>query len=164
MIDLQAGSFNRTVMSHNILLVEDNPDHVMLIKKALGDDKVIKQIDVCVDGQEAIDYLHDRKKYEDLEKYPRPGLILLDIGLPRKSGLEVLSYLKNDESLKLIPVIMFTTSQRDEDIRAAYEDGANSYITKPVDFAEFVQTVKNLKIYWCLINTPAEISVPAKDI
>ena len=119
MKDLQAGSFNHTVMSHNILLVEDNPDHVMLIKKALGDDKVIKQIDVCVDGQEAIDYLHDRKKYEDLEKYPRPGLILLDIGLPRKSGLEVLSYLKNDESLKLIPVIMFTTSQRDEDIRAA---------------------------------------------
>ncbi len=158
MENLQTKRPDYKVVPVTILLVEDNPDHVILIEKALGVDKVINQVDVCVDGQEAIDYLDNVGKYQDTEKYSRPGLILLDISLPKKSGLEVLSHIKNDSSLKLIPVVMLSTSKKDKDVVQSYKNGANSYVEKPIDFVAFVRVVKNLKLYWCLVNKPIFIS------
>lgn len=159
MKDIDVGTFHDHVTPITILLVEDDPDHAILTKKALGEGKITNRVVVCDDGQEAIDYLHNAGKYEDAEKHPRPGLILLDIKLPKKSGLEVLSHVKNDSSLKSIPVVMLTTSKRDEDMAKSYENGANSYVGKPVDFAEFVRVARNLKVYWCLINKTIPINL-----
>lgn len=134
----------------NILLVEDNPDHVILTKTALEENGVINDIWVVNDGQEALDFMYNRGKYSNA---PKPGLILLDIKLPKIDGQEVLKKLKSDQQFKSIPTIMLTTSAEDEEIARAYENGANSYITKPVKFDEFVKKVKNLRLYWILTSS-----------
>ncbi len=137
-----------------VLIVEDNEDHVILIKKALRDNGMVNDIRVVVTGEEALDYLFRRGRYADPETAPRPGLILLDLKLPLVSGIEVLKVIKEDADLKLIPVVMLTTSASDNEVVASYSCGVNSYIQKPVDFAKFVATVKNLRMYWLLLNTP----------
>ena len=137
-----------------VLIVEDNEDHVILIKKALRDNGMVNDIRVAVTGEEALDYLFRRGKYADPATSPRPGLILLDLKLPLVSGIEVLKVIKEDADLKLIPVVMLTTSASDNEVVASYSCGANSYIQKPVDFAKFVATVRNLRMYWLLLNTP----------
>ncbi|MBW2649360.1 MAG: response regulator [Deltaproteobacteria bacterium] len=110
----------------DILLVEDNEDHAELTLRALKNNHLINDIHVVKDGQEALDFVYHQGKYEDTEKYPRPGLILLDIHLPKVNGLEVLETLKKDPDLKSIPIIMLTTSSRDEEIARSYAGGANS--------------------------------------
>lgn len=127
-----------------ILLVEDNPDHVTLILHVLKDNKVVNNIHVVEDGESAMDYLHHH--------LPLPNLILLDVKLPRLDGFEVLKAIKNDPNLKKIPVVMLTTSDKDEEIIRGYSEGANSYVTKPVDFNEFRKKIKSLDMYWALIS------------
>ena len=136
-----------------ILLVEDNPDHVMLIKTILEENNFLNEIYVVTDGQEALDYMYHRGKYADESKAPRPGLILLDLKLPKVDGFEVLSQLKSDPELKSIPIIILTTSSQDEEIVRGYALGANSYVAKPVKFSEFAEKIKNLHLYWVLVNT-----------
>lgn len=135
----------------DILLVEDNPDHIILTKKVLEDHNVINKVYVVTDGEEALDFVYRRGKYLNA---PRPGLILLDVKLPRMDGFEVLRQVKNDPELKTIPVVMLTTSSRDEEIARGYAEGANSYVTKPVRFDEFAEKISNIGLYWGLVNSP----------
>jgi CheY-like chemotaxis protein len=141
------------VKSVNILLAEDNEDHAELTLRALRDNNLINEICVVKDGEEALNFVYHRGKYADVKEFPLPGLILLDIGLPKLSGLEVLETLKGDPQLKAIPVIMLTTSAREEEIARSYANGANSYVTKPVNFEEFVTKIKEIKLYWTLISS-----------
>ncbi len=145
-----------------ILLVEDNPDHVLIITRALKANKVINEVRVAEDGQEAMDYLYHQGRYADAALAPRPGLILLDIKLPKLDGFEVLHRIKEDLSLKSVPVIMLTSSEQEVDIAKSYLGGANSYVSKPIQFAEFLEKVSQLKLYWVMINKlPAEPLVSA---
>jgi two-component system, response regulator len=132
-----------------ILLIEDNPDHVEIILDALRNNGVENDVMVLTDGQIALDYLFRREPYQ---KVSRPGLILLDINLPKIDGIEVLREIKQEPHLRLIPVIMLTTSDNDKDIIASYGNGANSYVVKPIDFEKFQQAIKELKMYWLLCN------------
>lgn len=141
-----------------ILLVEDNPDHVLLIKEALTTNNIINEVRVVKDGEEALDYLYRRGQYADPQKSPRPTFIILDIKLPKIDGQEVLKAIKTDPELKHIPVIVLTTTTEDEEIVKSYKNGANSYITKPIDPQEFFDKIKNLKLYWMITN-----SLPRND-
>ena len=136
-----------------ILLVEDNPSDVALTQRALAKSHIANELVIAEDGQEALDFIYHRGKYEDTQKYPRPGLILLDIHLAKLNGFEVLETLKKDLDVKSIPIIMLTTSSRDEEIAKSYAGGANSYVTKPVDFEEFVKKIKYMKLYWTIVNS-----------
>jgi len=135
-----------------ILLVEDNPDHVLIIKRGLKANNVANEVKVAQDGQEAMDYLSHQGEYTDPSKAPRPGLILLDIKLPKLDGFEVLQRIKQDSVLKSIPVVILTSSDQEVDIAKGYLEGANSYISKPIQFSEFIQKVRELELYWILIN------------
>ena len=137
----------------NILLAEDNEDHIELTKRALRENGLANDMFIVKDGQEALDFLYRKGEYSDKTKSPRPGLILLDVKMPKVDGFEVLRKIKSDPDLKLIPVIMLTTSSREEEIVKGYENGANSYVTKPVDFREFVDRIKNIRLYWVLVNS-----------
>lgn len=132
-----------------ILLVEDNPDHADLIREALEDGKIVNPIFWMKDGEQALDYLFQRGAYSEAR---RPGLVLLDIRLPKVSGVEVLKKIKETEELRSIPVIMLTTSDRDEEAHRCYQLGTNSFVTKPVNFDEFFKTVQRLKLYWVLTD------------
>lgn len=137
-----------------ILIVEDNQDDIELTKIAFKKGKISNQIEVLKDGQEAMDYL---KKIITLKGHltgKLPGLILLDINLPKVSGIEVLKFIKSTDKIKRIPVVILTTSKRDEDVVASYELGVNSYIQKPVAFSKFLDTIQNVQLYWALTNTP----------
>ncbi len=136
----------------NILLVEDNEDHAELTLKALENGNLVNRIFWVKDGEEALDFLSHRGRFADGTAAPRPGLILLDINLPKVDGHEVLRRIKGDESLRAIPVVMLTTSDRDDEVAASYRAGANSFVTKPVKVAEFVERIKALKLYWVLTN------------
>ena len=136
--------------SVDILLVEDNADHVELILKALRDNNVLNEVRVVTNGEEALDFLYQRGEYADAA---RPGLILLDIKLPKVAGIEVLRRIKADPKLKSIPVVMLTTSAGEEEMVDSYNYGANSYIVKPVDFEQFAKVIKELKLYWLVINS-----------
>jgi two-component system response regulator len=133
----------------DILLVEDNSDHVELILRTLRDNNLLNQVHVVTNGEEALDFLYRRGKYSDA---PRPGLILLDIKLPRVDGIEVLRRIKADPELRSIPVVMLTTSADEQEIVESYSCGANSYIVKPLDFDQFVKAIKTLKLYWLVVN------------
>jgi CheY-like chemotaxis protein len=135
-----------------ILLVEDNPDDVDITKRALKEAKIINKLWVVRDGEEALNFLRHQGEYQDLSISPKPGLILLDINLPKLSGTEVLKIIKQDSDLKRIPVVMLTVSKRDEDIVKSYNDGCNSFIQKPVNFESFVEVVKQISLYWGLLN------------
>ncbi len=138
----------------DILLVEDNPDDIELTMRALKKGKIGNNIYVARDGEEALDFLLHRGGYSDKKKFPIPGLILLDLNLPKRNGIEILQKIKAEPILKRVPVIMLTTSKRDEDIMQSYDLGVNSYIMKPVEFDKFIQTIKNIELYWVLTNTP----------
>ncbi|HEX4634349.1 MAG TPA: response regulator [Gemmatimonadales bacterium] len=128
-----------------ILLVEDNPGDVRLTQEALRDAKVRNQIQVAVDGVEALALLRREGKYANA---PRPDLILLDLNLPRKGGREVLEEIKADDRLKHIPVVILTTSQAEQDILESYRLRANAYVTKPVDLEQFLRVVKSIEQFW----------------
>jgi two-component system response regulator len=134
----------------DILLVEDNPDHVELILKALRNNNILNEVHVASNGEEALDFLYQRGNYADA---PRPGLILLDIKLPGVDGIEVLRLIKADVKLRQIPVVMLTTTSDDKEVIKSYSLGANSYIVKPVDFEHFIKVIKDLKLYWLIINS-----------
>ena len=140
----------------NILLVEDNPDDIKITERALERGKVLNKLYVVRDGQEALDFLYHKGDYSDPQKAPRQGLILLDINLPKLNGIDVLKKVKSDEKLRRIPIIMLTVSKRDEDVVRSYDLGVNSYIVKPVEFDKFVETIKNIELYWILTNISAE--------
>ena len=133
-----------------ILLIEDNPGDVRLTKEALKEGKVLNNLNVVVDGEEALNFLYRREKYHDA---PRPDLILLDLNLPRKDGREVLAKLKADATLKRIPIMVLTTSQAEQDIIESYELGVNCYITKSVDLDQFMEIVKSIEDFWLTVVT-----------
>jgi CheY-like chemotaxis protein len=138
-----------------ILLVEDNPDDILITQRALKEAKIVNQLYVVRDGQEALDFLFHHGSYQDPNASPTPGLILLDINMPRVSGLEVLARIKQDPGLKRVLVVMLTVSKREEDILKGYENGCNSFLQKPVEFDRFVEMVKQVGLYWgCLNVTP----------
>ena len=140
----------------SILLVEDNPDHAELTLMALRRGKLGNQMSWVKDGEAALYYLFHEGIYGNGANAPRPGLILLDIRLPKVDGLEILRRVKAAPDLATIPVVMLTTSDRVEEVEEAYRLGANSYITKPVRFAEFIQKVETVELYWLLTNTLPE--------
>jgi CheY-like chemotaxis protein len=136
----------------SILLVEDNPMDVELTVRAFKRHHMSNPIRVVRDGQEALDYIHGRGKFAEAGAAPVPGLILLDIRLPRIDGLEVLRELKAHPIYRPVPVVMLTTSREDADVIKSYELGANSYIVKPVDFDKFLEVVERIEMYWILTN------------
>lgn len=137
-----------------ILLIEDNQDDIELTKIAFEKGKISNTMKVIKDGQKALDHLNEICSSGDISVADVPGLILLDINLPKVSGIELLKFIKNADKIKRIPVVILTTSKRDEDIIASYDLGVNSYIQKPVDFAKFVSTIQNIQLYWAITNTP----------
>jgi CheY-like chemotaxis protein len=136
-----------------ILMVEDDPRDVELTLTALEDYKLANEVVVCRDGQEALDYLYSRGKFSDRVK-ENPAVMLLDLKLPKVDGLEVLQQVKSDERLRMIPVVMLTSSHEEKDMMQSYKLGVNAYVVKPVDFHEFVNAVKELGVFWAVINQP----------
>jgi two-component system response regulator len=142
----------------DILLVEDNPGDVELTKEALKDAKVATHLHVVEDGAAALDFLFKRGQHAHV---PRPDLILLDLNLPKKDGREVLAEIKAEPRLANIPVVILTTSQADEDILRAYQLHANCYITKPVDFRQFVHVVQSIEDFWLtVVKLPKNNKLP----
>ncbi|CAH1388038.1 response regulator [Candidatus Nitrotoga sp. M5] len=142
------------INTKNILLVEDNPQDEMLTMRALRRANLINQIDVVRDGQQALDYLFREGDFIGREDPDHPAMVLLDIGLPRLSGLEVLERLRSDDRTKFLPVIMLTSSDEEYDRLKSYENHANSFVRKPVDFSEFAETVGRVGVYWLATNEP----------
>lgn len=136
----------------SVLLVEDNPMDVELTLRAFQKNRLANPIHVVRDGEEALDYIHRRGAYSGAAQAPVPGLVLLDIRLPKVDGLEVLRQMKSHPTYKLVPVVMLTTSSESVDVRQAYELGVNSYIVKPVAFEAFVECVQRIGLYWILTN------------
>lgn len=134
-----------------ILLVEDNPDHAELTQRALESGNMVNNIIWVKDGEEALDYVYQRGNWATRNPQ-RPGLILLDVKLPKVDGHKVLRQIKDDPELQRIPVVMLTTSEREDEVGDAYRSGANSWVTKPVQFTEFMEKVKAVKLYWVLTN------------
>jgi len=135
-----------------ILLVEDNPDHAELTLRALKRGKILNRMFWVKDGAEALDFLYRRGVYPSAESAPRPGLVLLDMKLPKVDGHEVLRQIKDDEALRSIPVVVLTTSDSSDDVQHCYKAGANSFVTKPVSFSDFVKTIERVECYWVLTN------------
>ncbi|HXB43201.1 MAG TPA: response regulator [Puia sp.] len=132
----------------HILLVEDNEGDILLTREALEDAKIIVKLSVAKDGKEAIDFVNRQGKYTDADV---PDLVLLDINLPKKNGHEVLKYIKENEQLKHMPVIMLTTSSSDKDINSSYNNYANCFITKPVEVNDFLTVVSTIENFWISI-------------
>lgn len=139
-----------------ILLVEDNPDDEALTLRALSKNNIANQVVVARDGVEALDYLFGTGTHQGRDVSHQPQLILLDLKLPKIDGLEVLKRLRADERTKHVPIVVLTSSMEQRDIVACYDDGANSYIRKPVDFEEFLKAVNQLGMYWLLMNVVPE--------
>lgn len=135
-----------------ILLVEDSKDDIVITKRALREAKVVNDLYVVRDGQEALDFLKRHGTYQEPATSPKPDLILLDINLPKVNGLDVLTRIKQDHLLRRIPVIMLTSSKRDEDVLRSYDSYCNSFLQKPVQFGAFVQLVRELGLYWVVMN------------
>jgi two-component system response regulator len=137
-----------------ILLVEDNPDDEALTMRALKQSKLANEIVVTRDGQEAVEFLFGTGKYEGRDLSHMPTVILLDLKLPKLSGLEVLQQLRGDPRTRVTPVVVLTSSSEDEDMMRSYQLGANSYVRKPVIFGRFADAVSQLGLYWMLLNEP----------
>jgi CheY-like chemotaxis protein len=136
-----------------ILLAEDDPNDVILFQRAMARASLSAySLKVVRDGEEAISYLGGQAIYADRHLYPLPALLLLDLKMPRKSGLEVLSWLRKQPQLRHLIVVFLTSSNSAEDIRLAYEAGANSYLVKPVEFTEMVELIRNVSVYWLELN------------
>jgi len=142
-----------------ILLAEDNPKDVELTIEALSEHNLANEVVVVKDGVEAMEYLRREGKFK-LRAQGLPAVLLLDIKMPRMDGLEVLSAVRSDPLLKLLPVVILTSSREERDLVKSYEQGVNAYVVKPVDFTEFVEAVKHLGVFWALINEkPPEVKI-----
>jgi CheY-like chemotaxis protein len=141
-----------------ILMVEDDPKDVELTLTALEDYNLANEVVVTRDGEQALDYLCCRGEYK-LRSSDNPAVILLDLKLPKVDGLEVLKQIKADPKLKMIPVVVLTSSKEEKDMVASYKLGVNAYVVKPVDFHEFVNAIKELGVFWAVINEPPPGSV-----
>lgn len=140
-----------------ILLVEDNPADAELALHALRREKLANSIHLVRDGEEALDYLYCRGPYKDRSPDHQPRLVLLDLKLPKVDGLEVLRQIKNDARMKFIPVVILTSSREERDLVESYKLGVNSYIQKPVDFDQFREVIKEVGLYWLVVNqTPPQ--------
>jgi len=135
-----------------ILLVEDDPAHAEIVKRNFEEFRLANRLFHVSDGQEALDYLYHQAKFSDPDISPRPGLILLDLRLPKVEGLEVLKTIKTDGDLCRIPVVILTTSAAESDMARAYDFHANSYLVKPVDLTQFIDLMKSLGYYWLTWN------------
>lgn len=139
----------------NILLVEDNPGDIRLTQEVLKDGKICNNLNVVMDGEEAMLFLRKTGKYKDANI---PDIVLLDLNLPKKDGRQVLSEIKSDPVLKIVPVIILTTSSAEQDILNTYANHANAYITKPVDFDQFINVIRNFENFWLTI-----VKLPTKN-
>jgi len=136
-----------------ILLVEDDENDILITKRAFERYSLANELHVVRDGEEALDFIYKRGEYAE-SPLPDPGLILLDINMPRMNGIEVLRQLKGDPAKRAIPVVMLTTSRREQDMIESYSLGVNSYIVKPVDFAKFLEAITTINLYWSLNQPP----------
>jgi CheY-like chemotaxis protein len=142
------------MIAKTILLIEDNPSDVDLTKRALGRCHIPNDLIVAEDGKEAIDYLLGRGIYTERNVAELPALTLLDLKLPRVSGLEVLRQIREDPRTHRLPVVVLTSSKEERDIATSYDLGINSYVRKPIDFKQFVDTIQQLGLYWLNLNEP----------
>ena len=144
-----------------ILIVEDDPKDVELTLTALEEYNLANEVVVTRDGEEALDYLYCRGNFK-MRTSENPAVLLLDLKLPKVNGLEVLQQIKSDEKLRMIPVVVLTSSREERDMVASYKLGVNAYVVKPVDFHEFVNAIKELGIFWAVINEPPPGSIRKK--
>ena len=135
-----------------ILLAEDNATDALMVQRAFKKAHLMNPVQVVDDGDKAVAYLAGEGPYADREKCPLPVLLLLDLKLPRRSGLEVLEWLRKQDGLKRLPVVVLTSSRESSDVNRAYDLGANSYLVKPVDFDPLLEMVKTLGLYWVMMN------------
>ena len=143
-----------------ILLVEDNPDDELLTLMAFKDNKITNEVVVVRDGEEALDYLFGTGRYQNRDLDIQPQVVLLDLKLPKVDGLEVLQKIRSNLITKILPVVILTSSKEEVDIVNSYQLGANSYIRKPVDFEQFSEAIKQLGLYWLVLNeSPSEIII-----
>jgi len=141
-----------------ILLAEDDENDVLLVQRAFQKSNIANPLQVVRDGEEAVAYLNGELHYADRDRYPLPVLMMMDLKMPRRSGLEVLAWLRQQPGLKRLPVVVLTSSNQSPDINRAYDLGANSYLVKPAGFDSLVQLVKNLDMYWLILNEKPELS------
>lgn len=147
------------IHKHTVLLVEDDPNDILLIQRAFRKANLTNiSMQVIQDGDAAIDYLDGAGDYTDRDRYPFPVLILLDLKLPRRSGLEVLGWLRQQPELRRLPVIILTSSQENTDVNRAYDLGANSYLVKPLGLNALVDVVTTINMYWLLLNESPKVS------
>lgn len=137
-----------------ILLIEDNPQDELLTLRSLGKVNLANAVDVVRDGQQALDYLYREGEFAASEGLDLPAVVLLDLGLPKIGGLDVLARLRQDPRTRLLPVVILTSSDEESDRLQSYLGGANSFVRKPVDFSQFAETVARLGIYWMAVNDP----------
>jgi two-component system, response regulator len=135
-----------------ILLIEDNPDDVELTLRAFKKNNVVNEIVVAGDGIEALDYLYGTGKFKSRDISQLPAVVLLDLKLPKLDGMEVLQRIRSDDRTKFLPVVILTSSKEEQDIKGSYGLGANSYIRKPVNFLNFLEAVRQLELYWLVLN------------
>lgn len=148
----------KTPTANSILLVEDDSNDVILVRRAFRKAEIDIPIQIVSDGEEAIAYLTNQPPYEDREEYPLPTLILLDLKLPRVTGLEVLEWIRNQPHLKRLLVVVLTSSSESPDVNKAYDLGANSYLIKPVTFSNLVELMEKVHGYWFTLNQPPLIA------
>ncbi|MBI5440697.1 MAG: response regulator [Deltaproteobacteria bacterium] len=146
-----------------ILLVEDNPNDVELTMEGLGEHNLANEVVVARDGVEALDYLLRRGTFVD-RPAGNPAVVLLDLKLPKVDGIEVLKEIKSDENLKVVPVVVLTSSREERDMVESYKLGVNAYVVKPVNFHEFADAVKGLGLFWAVINEPPPGTIPPKGL
>lgn len=144
-----------------ILLVEDNPKDIELTLAALADNRLANEVIVVRDGEEALDYLFRRGIFK-LRAAGNPAVVLLDLKLPKVDGLEVLEQIKTDEMLRTVPVVMLTSSREEPDLSRSYKLGVNAYVVKPVEFAQFTNAIREIGLFWAVINQPPPGSVVPK--
>jgi CheY-like chemotaxis protein len=141
-----------------ILYADDDADDQLLVKEALEESRLLNDLHFVNDGEELMDYLHRRGPYADPAVSPRPGLLLLDLNMPRKNGREALAEIKSDPTLRRIPIIVLTTSKAEEDIYRSYDLGVNSFISKPVTFSGMIDIMRALGTYWFeIVELPSEV-------
>ena len=137
-----------------VLMAEDNEHDVLATRRAWKKHNIANPLHVVRDGKECLDYLYQRGKYSEPGTAPRPGILLLDIRMPRMDGLAVLKHIREDEKLRRLPVVILTTSQEEEDRLKSYDLGANAYVTKPVGFRNFADAVRTINLFWELVELP----------